>query len=363
MRVTFDSNRQRRPDLPRLEHVATVIHCVNAPSANVGPYYSARLLVPFLRLMQRRSDMPEVMQQRLSTLDLDERLPIALVHQWLTAAVTLTGNPNIGLEAANEVTIGDYGAVEYAARSAATWGDVCVVVCRYMRLINDALNFSVRSDADRTFIQLETSVELPRAAADFQSGAFFVSASHFWPPGAKPEFEAWFIHPRPLDFSAYERTFPGGVMRFGAAFNGFVIHKSYLSQPVTGADPRLHVLIRQHADALLAELPRVQSVTARVRELIAKELSGGDPSVANIARQMPMGARTLGRRLEDEGTTFKDLLDDLRRRLALGYVAGSLLPFSEIAFLLGFSQSAAFHRAFKRWTGQTPLGYRQTQRD
>jgi AraC-like DNA-binding protein len=336
---------------------------VNVPSTNVGLYYSARLLVPFLRLMQRRGDVPEVVQQRLSALDPDERIPIAVVHQWLTAAVEMTGNPDIGLQAAREVVIGDYGAVEYAARSAATWGDVCAVVGRYMRLINDALNFSLHSGADRSFIQLKSNVELPRAAADFQSGAFFVSASHFWPPGAKPDFEAWFTHSRPNDLTEYERTFPGGVLRFDAAFNGFVFDHNYLSVPVTSADPSLHALIRQHADAMLAELPSVQSITDQVRKLITKELAGGNPTVTNIARQMPMGERTLARRLADEGTTFKELLDDLRHRLALGYVSGSLLPLSEIAFLLGFSQTAAFHRAFKRWTGETPLEYRKAHRD
>ena len=76
-----------------------------------------------------------------------------------------------------------------------------------------------------------------------------------------------------------------------------------------------------------------------------------------------MSPRTLGRRLEHEGTTFKELLDDLRRRLALRYVGGARSrALTEIAFLLGFSQSAAFHRAFKRWTGQTPLEYRRERR-
>jgi AraC-like DNA-binding protein len=75
-----------------------------------------------------------------------------------------------------------------------------------------------------------------------------------------------------------------------------------------------------------------------------------------------MSPRTLGRKLEREGTTFKELLDDLRRRLALRYVGASDLALSEIAFLLGFSQAAAFHRAFKRWTSQTPLEYRRANR-
>ena len=74
-----------------------------------------------------------------------------------------------------------------------------------------------------------------------------------------------------------------------------------------------------------------------------------------------MSTRTLERRLEREGTTFSDLLEDLRRRLALRYVANPAIPLGEIAFLLGFSHTTGFHRAFKRWTGETPLGYRRAQ--
>ena len=81
------------------------------------------------------------------------------------------------------------------------------------------------------------------------------------------------------------------------------------------------------------------------------------------AQLLQMSTRTLGRRLEQEGTTFSALLDDLRKRLALRYVATRDLGLSEIAFLLGFSQSGAFHRAFKRWTGHTPLEYRRGLRD
>jgi AraC-like DNA-binding protein len=93
-----------------------------------------------------------------------------------------------------------------------------------------------------------------------------------------------------------------------------------------------------------------------------KELEGGNPSAVRIASALHMSGRTLTRRLEDEGTTFKDLLDDLRKSLSLRYVGSTDLGLSEIAFLLGFSQSAAFHRAFKRWTQQTPLEYRRARR-
>ena len=332
---------------------------VKTSSVNAELCYSARLLIPFVRVMLGRPDVHQGVRDSLKSLDPDERVPISAAHELLKVAVEMTGEPDLGLLAAREIHRGDYGAVEYAARSAANWGEVCGVMGRYMRLINDALQYSIYTDASRAFIQLQSSVELPRAAADFQSGAFMVGASQLWPSGANPTFEAWFTHERPAHIQAYTQTFPGGVLRFDAPFNGFVFDKNYLDTPVESADPQLHAVIRRHADALLAGLPDVPNVTARVRELLAKELLGGNPSADHIARQIPMGVRTLGRRLEQEGTSFKELLDDLRRRLALGYVAGSELALSEIALLLGFSQVAAFHRAFKRWTSQTPLEYRR----
>jgi AraC-like DNA-binding protein len=72
-----------------------------------------------------------------------------------------------------------------------------------------------------------------------------------------------------------------------------------------------------------------------------------------------MSTSTLGRRLEREETTFRDLLDDLRKQLATQYLTNPDLELAEVALLLGFSQSTAFHRAFRRWTGQTPAEFRR----
>jgi AraC-like DNA-binding protein len=74
-----------------------------------------------------------------------------------------------------------------------------------------------------------------------------------------------------------------------------------------------------------------------------------------------MNQRTLARRLQSEGTTFSALFDDLRRGLALRYLLRSDLRISEVVFLLGFSEVATFYRAFRRWTGQTPVEYRRSQ--
>lgn len=322
------------------------------------PSYSVRLLLPFARLLQRDPRLAPELVEPLTAMDPDDRLPISAVHELLEGAIALTNDPDLGLKAAREIRLGEYGAVEYAARSAQTWGEATAVVGRYLRLLNAALDFSVREEGEHALIRLNSSMALPRAAADFQSGAFHISGTYLWPSDFKPTFQVWFSHAQPANTEQYQLTFAGGSLCFGKPWSGFVIPREYLALPVPSADPQLHSLIRKHADTMLAELPRAQSLTERVREQLAKELSGGSPTAKQIARKVAMSERSLARHLSDEGTTFSALLEDLRRRMALRYVRHSELSFSEITFLLGFSQAAAFYRAFRRWTGQTPREYR-----
>ncbi|MFW5877013.1 MAG: helix-turn-helix transcriptional regulator [Myxococcota bacterium] len=104
-----------------------------------------------------------------------------------------------------------------------------------------------------------------------------------------------------------------------------------------------------------------RSLTGRVRSMLATGLANGDANATEVAKRLGVSTRTLTRRLERDGTSLKELADDLRRRLALQYVGSRDLPLSEVALLLGFSQTSAFHRAFRRWTGQTPLEYRRAR--
>jgi AraC-like DNA-binding protein len=91
---------------------------------------------------------------------------------------------------------------------------------------------------------------------------------------------------------------------------------------------------------------------------VAEELSRGVPTVEDVARRMATSERTLRRRLEEGGSSFRELLDDTRERLARNYVRDRRMALSEVAFMLGFSEPSAFHRAFKRWTGTTPAAFR-----
>lgn len=325
--------------------------------------YSVRLMKPFWRYLNKIPDFPKELIAPLEKMDLDERIPIPVVLELLRGCIAITGDEDIGLKAAREIELGDYGAVEYAAASSRTLGEAIQVLARYLGLVNDALTLTLEVRGEEAVAQLQSAVTLTRAAEDFQLAAFHRANMFRNPLPEFPPFEVWFEHEEPEDTSEYAITFGStATVRFGQPFCACVFDASYLGIELLDADPKLHALITRHAEGLLAELPKAESFTQKVRERLMKELGGGNPTVGHIAELLATSSRTLMRRLEDEGTSFKELLDDLRRRLALRYVGASDLELSEIAFLLGFSQSAAFHRAFKRWSDQTPGEYRRSKR-
>jgi len=111
---------------------------------------------------------------------------------------------------------------------------------------------------------------------------------------------------------------------------------------------------------MLQKLPKGEADTDAVRRCLAGDLCNGQPTLQQIAPRLHMSPRTLHRRLDDEGTSFRHVLTEVRRELAARHLTERRLGVSEIAFLLGFSEPSAFHRAFKRWTGHAPLAFRES---
>ncbi|MEY4575405.1 MAG: hypothetical protein RL701_108 [Pseudomonadota bacterium] len=320
------------------------------------------MLRPYNRLLRRYAQIPAEALDSFDALEPDERVPIASMLELLRGTVALTGDEDIGLKAAREIVLGDYGVVEYLVSSAATLRESIALVGRYLPLVNDALEFSFVVEGDVATIKLDSHIALPRAAADFQSAAFYVNTFQRTPNNIDPNYRALFIHPAPANLDEYRRTFAPGDVVFGAEFNGFVFDARILDELQASADPRLLDVLRKYADLLLADLPKPESLTDKVRALVGQKLTTGEPNADSTARALHMSRRTLARKLEQEGTSFKEVLDDTRKRLALRYVVSHEVGLTEIAFLLGFSHTGPFFRAFKRWTGSTPLEYRRGRR-
>jgi AraC-like DNA-binding protein len=324
--------------------------------------YSARLVQPFLRVLRPAGVVPPEWLAALRDLDVDQRIPVAVVHQLLDGLMRAGAERVLGLKAARERSPGEGGALDHAISSAATVRDAIEAACRYMRLVNDGLELRLDLVGDDAVVRFGHPFSLPQVAAEFELGAVFHALRSVWATGAGTGVRVLVPYPAPQDTAEYARTFAGARVEFGFPFAGFAFEARHLDARLASSEARLHEVILRHAEHMLEELPRAGNLTERVRSAIAAELAGGNPSIANVARRFRMSPRTLERRLEREGTTFSVLLDDLRRRMAMRHVGDQDLDLAEVAFLLGFSQTSAFHRAFRRWTGETPLAYRRARR-
>jgi AraC-like DNA-binding protein len=121
-------------------------------------------------------------------------------------------------------------------------------------------------------------------------------------------------------------------------------------------------MLERYANEVLEQVPPESGVVFDVRRILIARVTGGDSKMRSVARQLNMSARTLQRRLAEEGETYQGLLDRARKETASRYLSRSNLAIGEVAYLLGFSEPAPFHRAFKRWFGVTPERFRQQQR-
>ncbi|MEM9456875.1 MAG: AraC family transcriptional regulator ligand-binding domain-containing protein [Myxococcota bacterium] len=156
----------------------------------------------------------------------------------------------------------------------------------------------------------------------------------------------------------------GDTVRFCAGWNGFAFDAAALDLPITGADPKIGKYLQQHADAQLdtrTEGSADQSFDTQVRALIDDGLMAGQANQISVAQALGMSPRTLQRRLEELGTSFARQLEQVRHQRALQLLVLPRLSMGEVAFMLGYGSSRAFHRSFRRWTGQTPSEYRQRQ--
>jgi AraC-like DNA-binding protein len=235
---------------------------------------------------------------------------------------------------------------------------------RYNRLVHDAAEFELVESGGEARLTQRFRGD-PRGASwqvsDYSLGGLMTVCRELvgddWTPLAVA-----LSHPSPPDPTPY-RDFFGVLPTFGGEVNELVLPRVLLDRPIASADPLLHDVLRRHAEALLARRPRAGDLLAQVREVLAREVSRGEPRIEELAGWLGQGVRTLQRRLAEVGTTYQDVLDDVRRDLALRLLDERRVAVAEIAYLLGYSEPSAFHRAFKRWTGTTPDRHRRGRPD
>lgn len=277
------------------------------------------------------------------------------------AAQEITNDPCIGLHVAEHLPLYRGQVLEYLFLSSQTFGDGLNRALNYQRLLTDvAQAYLVSDDVDsRLVVDTRLGSKLNHhfvVCVMYGMSRFFASITEkkFIP------LEIDLTIPEPLEVSEYERVFACKV-NFSQENNAIHFDGSVLSQP-SRYEPELLSLHEQLADQHMQKLAQ-QDLVQNVKNIIAELLESQEVTLDVVAAKMDMTARNLRSLLSSAQTNFNTLLSDYRCHLAKRLLVKTSEPMDEIVYLTGFSEPSTFYRAFKRWTGLTPLEYRNTNKD
>jgi AraC-like DNA-binding protein len=290
--------------------------------------------------------------------DPEGRIPHAAAVRVWQAAGELTSDRNLGLHVAGIIQTGQFGAFDYAMRTSPNLRAAFLCLSRYHRLLHDVAQVGLETNRDHAILShyLPLPGGAPRHVSEFVLAAWLITARQATGAHCTP-LEVRFPHAAPADTSEHRQIF-GCPVRFAHSRSELVFARATLDLPLLKADPILQGIVEAQVVTLLRKLPKAEAATDAVRRFLAEQLSNGPPRLEEMAPRLHMSARTLHRRLEQEGTNFRSVLNEVRRELAVRHLVERRLAIGEIAFLLGFSEVSAFHRAFKHWTGHAPRAYR-----
>jgi AraC-like DNA-binding protein len=290
--------------------------------------------------------------------DADTRIPLARYKALMCAAQAACDLPALGLLYGEAVDMSEVSIVGLIMNASETMGDAFAQMQRFGALAVelDAAPGAPRFQLAQRGGQLWMTDTRPNPDdfPELTEAAFarlvcgprrFLAAPHV--------LEVHVTRAAPSYQAEYARIFQCPVT-FSADWNAMRLAPGLTSWRVAQQPAYVFGILTDRADALLRELAAARTLRGQVEAQLLARLHTGDISADAVAATLGISRQTLFRRLKTEGTSFKLVLDDLRRRMALDYLGARKTSVNETAYLVGFSDAPAFSRAFKRWTGKSP---------
>lgn len=289
--------------------------------------------------------------------DQDARIPFARYMALMHAAKAMTGDAALALHFGEAVQMARISIVGLIGQASETMLEAFAQLNRYVRLVVDipiAGQDRFELKRENGAIWMVDNRLNPNLFPELTESAFAQIISS--PPAVglpHMALEALVTHPKPAHAAEYERIFKCPVT-FGAARNAVRLNEAVVEHRVQILPRYVFGVLTDRADAQLQALEAEATTRNDVKRLLLPILHTGDVSIEAIAERLGVSRQTLWRNLKSEGVTFEQVHDELRRDMALDYLAARKVSVHETAYLVGFTDPAAFSRAFKRWTGMSP---------
>jgi AraC-like DNA-binding protein len=357
--------REARSAPSHLENGAPALRPAGARESTLSMRFVRALVESMEHLGVSRAQLLRAARIEATELESAEaRLPRAQAHRIFELAFDLSGDPALGLHLAEALTEAASAVIAHALEAglvahSASLREGFASLSQFQRLLGDAPYFELREQDDEATLRClplpGQSPRLQRFSCEMVLTSFFRLIRYF-SADARPE-RVCFAYEAPSYRREYARVFER-TERFAQPFTGMVIDRALLDLPSPNRDEGVHEALRALAERRTMRLARDVPYALRVREFLVQQGCPREIDMEAVARSFGLSVRSLRRRLASEGRTYAAIETD-----ALAIVAKQLLrdkrrTIQETAYEMGFSDTTAFHRAFKRWTGTTPSAVR-----
>jgi len=285
----------------------------------------------------------------------DIGLSVASQYRFLELAAAEADDSLLGLHVAAEMDIRAVGILFYLTGSSRTVSEALENLARYSQTTNEALVGEISRQKDEVILAVRHLQEFEEPHRQFFEllALWFIRTLQQETNRDFTLSRVTFTHGRNADLREVHRLLRCPI-DFAQGQDSWVLPQRLMDLPIVSGDTQLLKILTAHADDLLAEKHSVTGLQSTVASQLASLLPSGESRAAVVARQLGMSPRSLTRHLAEEGTTFGEIVEQLRRRLASRYLADDRMSVQQIAWLLGYSEVGAFNHAYKRWTGTAP---------
>lgn len=272
----------------------------------------------------------------------------------------VTGREDIGLECGLHFPVQSMGMIGYVMMNASSIQKAIEHFCKYQILVGDSMG--MRTEEKYNYTSIHIDLWSPWHEEIRYTIDVFVAATLSWirknTTGQIHPVRVGFHYRKPSNVKDYNRIFKPATIEFGCETSFLTYHSNDLKAPVISANRELFGYFHEQLKSLYDTFEGRNTTTWKVKQLILEQLLGEIPTVEKVASQLHMSVRSLQKSLKSEKTSYRELLQEVRKEVVSDHLMKGELSVSEIAYLIGFSEVSVFSRNFKKWTGVTPSEFK-----